>query len=870
LRQLEPAETAALLPPDIGELARIFPVLDRVDAIASMPTLTTQPSEDAPLLRRRAFSALAELLTRLGASRRLILSIDDAQWIDGDSVALVDHVLGSGDLRILVIVHQRSFDDGPLLKQLGQRHAIDTIQVGPLERDALIALALRRLDVLPEVRDREALAASIAAEAHGSPFFATELAQSTLASTPPAALSLDQALRARTSELGDDARELLELLALAGRPTPASVLGLAAAHDEGRRASAQQPQRALDRLRKAQLLRESPGGGLECYHDRVRTALVDGLGAERARTLHARLAGAWSSHGEADPEVLFAHCYAAGQRTQAAMHALHAAQTSAASLAFDRSASFLQHALELLPEAEIAAQDLRARYAEALSRSGRWADASVAYERAARASGSGEARIELLRRSAVHLLGSGHGAEGLPRLREVFVARGVSWPRSRWLALLGAFGALLLVLPRIVRDAGRSLPGEGRTANPAFEPLLEGAGLVTPYDMPRGLYFLMRFAARALKSNEAPSTAVALGMLSSMLSSMRSTRALSLRLADSACERARTLDPSTPHAAVALTFAAYTRLVSGELRAALALGVQAEALLGPVPHAHSYQFWNARTVQSMALVLLGRMREARALYEATGRLARELGDDLAVLGGESPLRYLVVDDAASANALVARKQAMLGDVPSSGALHRVVAIDRLMCALYEGTGADLIWPANGARQPRLVFFDATVLHACCALQGVAAKHARAGEARKLVRRALRKLGKLAPTPGVSGMAAQLRAALCLMQRNEAGAREQLERAIACYTRAEMALHAALMRCRAADLTGDSDAVANEHATLRAMGLENPNAWAHMLAPGLVGTDYGTSGFPTPGAEKRSSVVRPQLPSCACSARRGRR
>jgi hypothetical protein len=351
--------------------------------------------------------------------------------------------------------------------------------------------------------------------------------------------------------------------------------------------------------------------------------------------------------------------------------------------------------------------------------------------------------------------------------------------------------------------------------------------------MPRGLFFLMRFAARAVRSGEAPATTVALAMLSSMLANVRSARPLALRLADNACERARALDQSTPHAAVALTFAAYTHVVSGQPREALALGIDAERLLGPVPRTHSYQFWNARTVQSIALVLLGRMREAGAMYEATGRLARELGDDLAVLGGDSPLRYLVVDDVASAKALVARKQAMLGGVPSSGALHHVVAIDRLMCALYEGVGADVLWPTSGAREPRLFFFDATVLHACCALQGLVVKHPKATEAPRLVRRALRKLGQLAPTHAVLGMSAQLHAAQCFMGRDEAGARAQLALAIDHYTRAEMSLHASLMRCRAAELQGDTTAVATELAALRALGVENPAAWAHMLAPGLA-------------------------------------
>ena len=122
---------------------------------------------------------------RIGASRRLILSIDDAQWIDGDSVALIDHLLGAGELRILVLVHQRSFDDGPLLAQLGSRLAVDTIHVGPLEHEALVELALRRLDALPEPSDRRALAESIAGEAQGSPFFAAELSRNAIASSPP-------------------------------------------------------------------------------------------------------------------------------------------------------------------------------------------------------------------------------------------------------------------------------------------------------------------------------------------------------------------------------------------------------------------------------------------------------------------------------------------------------------------------------------------------------------------------------------------------------------------------------------------------------------------------------------------------------------
>jgi hypothetical protein len=283
---------------------------------------------------------------------------------------------------------------------------------------------------------------------------------------------------------------------------------------------------------------------------------------------------------------------------------------------------------------------------------------------------------------------------------------------------------------------------------------------------------------------------------------------------------------------VTLTFSAYTRIAFGELEAALALGVEAEKLLGPLPRAHSYQFWNARTVQSIALVLLGRMAEARRSYEGTAQLARELGDDLAMLGGDSPLRYLVQDDVAGAKALMARKQALLERVPTSGALHRLIAVERLMCALYDRSGADVLWPEHGARGPRLIFFDASMLYACCALQGVAIGHPRAGEAARYVKRAIRQLDRLAPTEGIRGMSAQLRAAQALMRGESALAREELERATTAYTRAQMGLHAGLIRYRTAQLDGNDSAFAQSEDELRALGLANPEAWATMLAPGL--------------------------------------
>ena len=77
-------DPGVFVPRDIHSLSRVFPVLLRVPSIAAVK----RPAFEAPdphEVRRRAFAALKELLSRIAERATLVVYIDDLHWGDVDS-----------------------------------------------------------------------------------------------------------------------------------------------------------------------------------------------------------------------------------------------------------------------------------------------------------------------------------------------------------------------------------------------------------------------------------------------------------------------------------------------------------------------------------------------------------------------------------------------------------------------------------------------------------------------------------------------------------------------------------------------------------------------------------------------------------------
>src|SRR5579883_1895336 len=153
LERLPPPEAQALWPRDLAALARVFPVLRRLGSAASTsrrPVEMNDPQE----LRRRALAALRELLARLGDRRPLVLAIDDVQWGDEDSAALLTDLLRPPDAPIsLLLLCYRSEDmeSSPCLCALKTIHKLGGLEhhdlpVEPLSPEERRELALALLD----------------------------------------------------------------------------------------------------------------------------------------------------------------------------------------------------------------------------------------------------------------------------------------------------------------------------------------------------------------------------------------------------------------------------------------------------------------------------------------------------------------------------------------------------------------------------------------------------------------------------------------------------------------------------------------------------------------------------------------------------
>lgn len=425
-------------PRNVEALRLVFPVFRQVEALLT-PHHRRLPV-DAHELRQAAFLAMKELLARVADRAPLVLFIDDMQWADPDSVQLASAVFAPPDPPAVLLIgcyRQGAHGSGPLVAALSTSEPLRAgISVRELPIESLSVDELTRV-AAAWVDDAER-ARRAAIEAAGSPLFATELARFARASAADQ-VTLQSVIRGRLGRLPRDARDILDLIAVAGRPVAVPLLKSAAG---SKLAQAADVYAIVHLLRTHQLVRTTASADeslVEAYHDRIVDAVLSELDAEAARNCHLALAHAFEAAGNIEPQILATHFLEAGIRDKARRYAIEAGDAAAAALAFGRAAHWYAAALDI-DQSVGDADDLRVRLADALALAGRGAEAAMHYFAVA-SRRRGQHALELRRRAADQWLRTGHFAQGFDALSALLADVGL--PR---------YSSTLSALPRLVKN----------------------------------------------------------------------------------------------------------------------------------------------------------------------------------------------------------------------------------------------------------------------------------------------------------------------------------------------------------------------------------------------------------------------------------
>jgi hypothetical protein len=426
LLSVEAQELAALSWLDLATVARMFPVIRRVPEIESICQKELRPDDrDSREQRRAAAWTLRQLIAIVAAGRRVVLYIDDLHWGDEESaIVLRDVLLGAKSLDVRVVAcHRHPIAGSAVVSQITDgdpKLACAEIPVGPLPAGESEALARALLGPSASASH----VAHVAAEAGGNPFLIRELTRFAAgAGADP--IALRSAVARHVELLSEQARRVLEVLAVAGRRLDVALVRSAA--DVG-----QAFEGALLLLRSQHLIKASDtlGREIETYHDRIREGIAESLSPETAAARHRDLARALEEAGEADPSILGFHLEGAGESERAAELLLQAARNAESSLAPLAAAGLYERVARLVSRADPRHRAARNGLATNLDVAGRGTRAAPLYIELADEAGDPAEALSLRRRAARAWSTAGEFDQATSALESVFEGAGVRLPRS--------------------------------------------------------------------------------------------------------------------------------------------------------------------------------------------------------------------------------------------------------------------------------------------------------------------------------------------------------------------------------------------------------------------------------------------------------
>jgi DNA-binding SARP family transcriptional activator/tetratricopeptide (TPR) repeat protein len=342
IRELLPALPAppvdASWPEDLASIASELPA-HFVRAGASSKTVAPD------LQRTRLFEAVVALLSWAARDRPVLLVLEDIHAADQPSLELAGYVARrASGLAVMMLLTRRELPHSPDADRL--EHALrsrgvlsNELALAPLPPHPVAALARSAASLSDANVER------VVALAEGNALLAVETARALGRGVEDqVAPSLRGSVRATLAPLAGEARELIELAAVAARglePVELGALGLA------------DPDQSASQTLETSLL-VTAEGRLGFRHALLRDAVYEEIAAPRQRGLHRRWARGLLDSEQAGaiprPAEVARHLRLAGADCEALPELVRAAADARGVAALEQAVAYLEEALEIAPE----------------------------------------------------------------------------------------------------------------------------------------------------------------------------------------------------------------------------------------------------------------------------------------------------------------------------------------------------------------------------------------------------------------------------------------------------------------------------------------------------------------------------------------
>jgi serine/threonine protein kinase len=361
-----PETTARLFGSRAGVLASIEPTLENLPGLEASPGETDLTGEAA---RSAILTAMADVVFGFCREQPLLLVLDDVQWADELSLAVLK-LLSPGALENLPLVVLATYrtDEAPAwLQPLTAATGAHDLRLGRLDEDGVATMVAEMLGMNQPPR---AMIRFLARTSEGNPFFVAEYIRAAVGEgvlfrtggqwqisrgiasqgvegayeTLPLPKSLRGLISRRLLGLHGSVTATLEAASVIGRQVDPNLLA---------QVCAQEPTSIHDALTEllARQVLEDNAGQLLFVHEKLREHAYDGIAPDRRRDLHLRVACALEESEARAAHLLAFHFHAGGRPERAFHYATLAGRQARTAGALHDACDQLGRALQLESEA---------------------------------------------------------------------------------------------------------------------------------------------------------------------------------------------------------------------------------------------------------------------------------------------------------------------------------------------------------------------------------------------------------------------------------------------------------------------------------------------------------------------------------------